>query len=141
VPVRRARGAGERDAAIALRQLVFCEEQGVPRELELDGRDEDALHIVAVRGGEVIGTCRVLLDGATAKLGRMAVASAERGRGLGSSLLEAAEREAVAAGAARVALHAQEQARELYAANGYRPYGEPFEQAGIPHIAMEKTLS
>jgi predicted GNAT family N-acyltransferase len=141
VRIRLARGAGERDAAIALRQRVFCEEQGVPREIELDGRDEDAMHIVAVRGGDVIGTCRVLLDGANAKLGRMAVASAERGRGLGGGLLKAAEREALAAGATRVALHAQEHARELYAANGYTPYGEPFVEAGIPHVAMEKTLS
>ncbi|MDX6644071.1 MAG: hypothetical protein QOD76_2033, partial [Solirubrobacteraceae bacterium] len=71
--VRRARDAAERDAAVALRQRVFCEEQGVPRTLELDGRDGEAIHIVALRGGDVIGTCRVLLDGSTAKLGRLAV--------------------------------------------------------------------
>jgi predicted GNAT family N-acyltransferase len=141
VRVRRARDAAERDAAVALRQRVFCEEQGVPRTLELDGRDGEAIHIVALRGGDVIGTCRVLLDGSTAKLGRLAVASGERGRGLGTRLLRTAEREARIAGAGRVALHAQEQARELYAANGYRPYGEQFVEAGIPHVAMEKTLS
>ena len=36
-------GEAEREAALALRHRVFCEEQGVARELEVDGRDDEAL--------------------------------------------------------------------------------------------------
>ena len=120
---------------------MFCDEQGVSPTIELDGRDDDAIHVVAVRAGEVIGTCRLLIEGRTAKLGRMAVAMAQRGRGVGTELLRVGEAEARAAGATRIALHAQEHARALYARQGYVPYGNPFTEAGIPHVAMHKQLS
>ena len=44
--VRPARDQPEVDAALALRYDVFCVEQGVSLEEELDGLDDDALHLV-----------------------------------------------------------------------------------------------
>jgi predicted GNAT family N-acyltransferase len=113
----------------------------VAPELELDGRDGEAIHVVALTEGELVGTCRLVLDGATAKLGRMAVEPALRGRGLGAALLAGAEREARAAGARRIALHAQVYARDLYARGGYAERGDRFEEAGIEHVLMEKLLA
>ena len=139
--IRLVAGNRERDAALALRHRVFCEEQGVALDLEADGRDGEALQVVAVSDGAVVGTCRLVLDGGTAKLGRMAVEPAARGRGIGAALLAAAEREARAAGADRIALHAQAHARELYARAGFAERGEVFEEAGIEHVLMEKRLA
>ena len=139
--IRLVAGNRERDAALALRHRVFCEEQGVAVDLEADGRDGEALHVVAVSDGAVVGTCRVVGDGATAKLGRMAVEPEARGRGVGARRLAGAEREARAAGAHRIALHAQAQARELYARGGFAERGEIFEEAGIEHLLMEKRLA
>jgi predicted GNAT family N-acyltransferase len=141
--VREAAGEREIAAALELRRRVFCDEQGVPANLELDGRDGDALQLVAVdSSGDVVGTCRLLFArGATALLGRMAVAARLRGRGIGRALLDLAEQRAQARGAKRIALHAQETARSLYAAAGFEVYGEPFVEAGIPHVAMEKRLA
>jgi predicted GNAT family N-acyltransferase len=141
VEVRRARGSDELAAAVAVRHAVFCDEQGVPAELELDGRDGDALHLVAVHDGEVIGTCRLLAHGGTAKLGRLAVVRAHRGQRAGSALVAAAEAEALAAGASRIVLHAQAHATRLYAARGFRASGAPFVEAGIEHLKMEKALA
>jgi predicted GNAT family N-acyltransferase len=141
VEIRRTRGRDELAAAVALRRAVFCGEQGVPVELELDGRDGDAVHLVAVHDGEVIGTCRVLVDGGTAKLGRLAVVRPHRGRRTGSALVAAAEAQALAAGASRIVLHAQAHATRLYAAHGFRVSGSPFVQAGIEHVTMEKALA
>jgi predicted GNAT family N-acyltransferase len=132
---------GEREAALALRHRVFCEEQGVALDLEADGRDGEALHVVAVSDGAVVGTCRLVLDGGTAKLGRMAVEPEVRGRGIGAALLAGAEREARKAGAHRIALHAQAQARQLYVRSGFAERGQPFEEAGIEHVLMEKRLA
>lgn len=131
----------ELEAALALRKRVFCGEQGVSPAADRDGRDPEALHVVAVDDGRVVGTCRVLIQQDVARLGRMAVQRGARGRGLGAALLAGAERRAVAAGARRVMLHAQERARSLYARGGYEPVGEPFMEEGLPHIAMEKTLA
>ena len=139
--IRLVAGNRERDAALALRHRVFCEEQGVAIDLEADGRDGEALHVVAVADGAVVGTCRLVLDGSTAKLGRMAVEPEARGRGIGAALLAGAEREARAAGADRIALHAQAHARELYARGGFAARGEIFVEAGIEHVLMEKRLA
>jgi hypothetical protein len=79
--IRLAAGSTERDAALALRHRVFCEEQGVALDLER------------------------------------------------------------AAGARRIALHAQAHARALYVRGGFAARGEVFEEADIEHVLMEKLLA
>ena len=139
--VRRTREADERSAALALRHAVFCAEQGVPVALEVDGRDDGAVHLVAIEAGDVVGTCRLVYDGMTARLGRLAVAASARGRGLGTALVAEAEEQARAAGARRLALSAQAHATRLYAGRGFVPRGAPFQEAGIEHVRMEKRLA
>ena len=71
--VRRVRGQDEMSAALGLRHEVFCVEQGVPEHEEVDGRDHEGIHLVAIAGGELLGTCRVLMVGTTAQFSRLAV--------------------------------------------------------------------
>jgi predicted GNAT family N-acyltransferase len=120
---------------------VFCGEQGVSPAAERDGRDREATHVVALDDGEVVGTCRLLLRGDTARLGRMAVAQGRRGQGLGAAILREAERAAREVGASRMALHAQLPARSVYAREGYMELGRRFVEEGIEHVAMEKRLA
>jgi len=138
--VRRADGPVELDALLDLRDRVFCVEQGVPKREEIDGRDGDAIHLVALRGGRVVGTCRLLFVDRTVQLSRLAVEPDVRREGIATALLHEADREAAAARARRIVLHAQTYARELYTADGYEPRGRTFVEAGIEHIAMEKRL-
>ena len=138
--VRQARGRRELEQALALRYDVFCVEQGVPRHEELDGRDADGIHLVAVEGDELLATCRLLLVGRTIQFSRLAVRADARRRGIASAMLEVADAESRAAGARRVVLHAQTYARSLYEHAGYRARGGVFREAGIEHIAMEKEL-
>jgi predicted GNAT family N-acyltransferase len=141
VEVREARGRAEFEQALALREEVFCGEQGVARAADRDGLDDAAIQIVAVEHGAVVGTCRVLVDGERARLGRMAVARRARGRGLGAAILAAAERSALDAGARLMRLHAQRHVEGMYAAAGYAVAGEPFVEEGIAHVSMEKRLA
>jgi predicted GNAT family N-acyltransferase len=138
--VREARGPSEHDAALALRHEVFVREQGVPLELELDGRDDEATHIVALRDGEIVGTCRLLREGATVLLGRLVVARAGRRRGVAAQMLAEAERWARGRGARRIVLSAQTYAAGLYLAAGYEVRGTPYLEAGIEHVEMELEL-
>ncbi len=138
--IRRVRGEREMEAALALRHDVFCVEQGVPEYEELDGRDQDGIHLVAVSGDELLGTCRLLLIGGTAQFSRLAVRPWARRRGIATALLEMADEETRAAGGRRIVLHAQTYAQELYEQAGYRTRGRVFTEAGIDHIAMEKLL-
>ena len=138
--VRRARDRHELAAALTLRHDVFCVEQGVPEHEELDGRDHEGVHLVAVENGDLLGTCRVLMVGRTAQFSRLAVRASARRRGIATALLEAAESETRAAGGRRLVLHAQTYALSLYEAAGYRTRGSVFREAGIDHIAMEREL-
>jgi predicted GNAT family N-acyltransferase len=138
--VRRAEGEQELAAALELRHEVFCIEQGVPEHEELDGRDYDGIHLVAVSIDGLLGTCRLVMAGGTAQLSRLAVRQWARRRGIATALLAAADEETRAAGGRRIVLHAQTYARQLYDHAGYRARGRVFTEAGIEHVAMEKQL-
>jgi predicted GNAT family N-acyltransferase len=138
--LRPARDQSEVDAALALRYDVFCVEQGVSLDEERNGRDGEALHLVVVDDDVVVGTCRLLADGSTVKLGRMAVAPSHRGRGLAAELLVEADARARELRAQRIALAAQLSAQALYERAGYAPYGDVFLDAGIEHVMMGKAL-
>lgn len=132
-------GAWDELAAVAtpIRFAVFVEEQRVPVELELDEFDPLSCHAVAWVDGAPVGTGRLLPDG---HIGRMAVQSAWRGRGVGAALLEALIGEAGRRGIRRVALNAQVHAMGFYARFGFVPQGEVFDDAGLPHRTMVRDL-
>ena len=140
--VRPARGEDEVRAALRLRHDVFVVEQRVPPEEEIDAHDATAVHLIGVDADRaVVATCRLVSDGDTVKLGRMAVAAGARRRGLASALLAEAEARARALGARRIALAAQTGALGLYERAGYSAYGERFLDAGIEHLMMARDLS
>jgi predicted GNAT family N-acyltransferase len=141
VDVRRAVAPGELDAALELRHRVFCVEQGVPKHEEVDGRDGEAVHLVAVRDERVVGTCRLLISGRVVQFSRLAVDPAARREGIATRLLAEADREARAGGAQRIVLHAQTYALPLYTNAGYEARGRVFVEAGIEHVAMEKRVA
>jgi predicted GNAT family N-acyltransferase len=143
VVVRCATDTAELDAAFALRHRVFCVEQGVPKHEEIDGRDGEALHLIAVReeDGRVLGTCRLLFVERTVQFSRLAVELDARRQGLATRLLDAADAHARAHDAQRIVLHAQTYAKELYTAAGYEERGRVFVEAGIEHVSMEKRLA
>jgi predicted GNAT family N-acyltransferase len=139
--VRPARDAAEVRAALDLRHEVFVVEQRVPVEEEYDEHDDTALHLVAVEDGRIVATARVVMEGTTAKIGRVAVAREARRRGIASRLIEASEAHARERGAQRLALAAQTGALALYEKAGYSACGERFMDAGIEHLMMEKDLA
>lgn len=121
----------------AIREAVFIHEQGVSSELEFDGRDASAMHVLAVVDGEYVGTGRMLDDG---HIGRIAILRDHRGLGLGARVVQALVAEASRLGYPRVYLGAQIHAIDFYAKLGFTPYGDEFMDAGIPHLSMEKSL-
>jgi predicted GNAT family N-acyltransferase len=140
VEVRLARDESEIDAALKLRLRVFAREQGVSPEADVDGLDPAATHIVALRRGAVVATCRLRYPPGKCKLERMVVDQDLRRTGIGARLLAEAEREARRQGAPQVILNAQRQAEAFYAACGYVAHGEEFLEEGLPHVQMRKPL-
>jgi predicted GNAT family N-acyltransferase len=126
----------------ALRTRVFVEEQGVPPEIEQDDADATAVHVLSRDdGGAVVATGRLLLRGdGTASIGRMAADPAVRGRGHGAAVLGELHRQAELRGVTVVELHAQVSARRFYERAGYTAVGEEYEEAGIAHVTMRRSL-
>jgi len=141
VTVRPTRDEAEIQAALDLRVEVFCDEQGVPRDLEFDELDATSTQIVALDESGVIATCRLRSpEPGRCKLERMVVKREVRKLGVGGQLLARAEREAREHGTEIMVLNAQVTAEPFYASHGYRPEGERFVEAGIEHIRMTKGL-
>jgi predicted GNAT family N-acyltransferase len=136
--VRPVNWIATREKLRAVRREVFVEEQHVPEELEWDDADERAYHVLATNEeGEAIGTGRLKLDG---QIGRMAVTKPWRCRGVGAAILRALVVLARKEGCSVVRLHAQTHALGFYAKQGFEAVGAEFDEAGIPHRAMELRL-
>lgn len=124
------------DAAL-IRRIVFVEEQNVPEEEEWDAFDPHCDHLVLYADGQPAATGRIVW-GTPVLLGRIAVRKEHRGFGLGAEVVNRLLEKAFARGAEEVHLHAQMQARGFYEKLGFTAYGDPYEEAGIPHISMCK---
>jgi predicted GNAT family N-acyltransferase len=132
--------------ATPVRFTVFVEEQHVPQAIELDEYDAASLHALAWSPqNEVVGTGRLLpsehhAGRIVAHVGRMAVLSSWRGRGVGSAILRALVDAARARGDTEAVLAAQVHAIGFYRAHGFAEEGAVFVDAGIPHRRMRRRL-
>lgn len=113
-----------------VRAMVFIAEQKVPRELEFDEDDKTAEHFISFDARHMVTGCARLLD--NGRIGRVAVLRPFRGRGIGEAVmktvLERAKKD--------VHLAAQVQAMPFYERLGFEPFGDEFDEAGIPHRMM-----
>jgi predicted GNAT family N-acyltransferase len=126
------------EQARQVRDVVFVDEQKVPRDIEWDEHDASSRHVIAQDDdGGAIGTGRLLADG---HIGRMAVLADWRGKGVGRALLERLMEEARLQGQDHLALHAQTQASGFYRRFGFVEEGPEFMEAGIPHRTMVRSI-
>ena len=122
---------------LQLRVSVFVVEQNCPY-MELDGLDQEAIHVWLEDEGGIQAYLRVMDRGAEsecASIGR--VIAVKRRCGIGSQILaEGIQAAKEFFNADRIYLEAQTYARELYEKQGFRQISEEFLLDGIPHIKM-----
>lgn len=136
--ITQCRWQNAEQALRQIRETVFMQEQQVPEELEWDGEDEAATHLLASDdSGAAIGCARILADG---HIGRMAVLEPWRGRGVGTALLRSALEVVHSQGHGLAFLDAQSYAIPFYERLGFEAEGEEFMDAGIPHRHMRCQL-
>lgn len=129
----------DRQACYDIRTTVFVGEQNVPAELELDDLEDACVHFLARENGVPLGTAR-LHDRGYAKVQRVAVMKGARGTGLGRRLMEAVLDHARTAGFTEARLDAQVTAIAFYERLGFTAEGPEFDDAGIAHRLMTKSL-
>ncbi|MCD9540931.1 GNAT family N-acetyltransferase [Photobacterium carnosum] len=120
-----------------VREQVFIQEQHIDPEIEFDGLDTQAVHVLVVDGEQPLGTGRILANG---HIGRIAIMQAARGQGLGVKVVRALVEYAKQQGYPKVDLGAQTHAVDFYCKLGFTLYGDEFMEANIPHQAMVMLL-
>jgi predicted GNAT family N-acyltransferase len=133
---RVAETPDERLKALMVRAIVFMEEQSIPFGLEIDAFEDEALHILGQVDGEPAAAGRLRWADGWARLERIAVRRAFRGRRLAHELIDFMLRLAEGRGYGRCCLHAQAHLCDLYRQHGFATRGEVFLEAGIPHLRM-----
>lgn len=127
-----------RKELMAIRNHVFIQEQGVPAELEIDEHDEKCQHLLALVDDVPVGCARLLPDG---HFGRLAITRPFRTMGLGKQLLEKLEEMALSQGIHKLEAGAQCDALSFYFGTGFCAQTPFFDDAGIPHIHIQKILN
>jgi len=124
-----------------LRREVFVDEQGVPADLEIDGKDAEAQHFALMEGERVIATCRVRRMGSAAKIERMAVSKDYRGKGIGRDLMKfVVHKLSHTEGITLLKLSSQADAVPFYERLNFKKHGPEYLEANIPHYAMSREL-
>ena len=129
------------DLALAIRRRVFVDEQGIALADEVDGRDDEAVHLLARWRSEAVGAARLLIEGDKAVLARIAVLPEHRGRSIAPRMIAALESRARELGATRAELHPHDYLEEFYRRLGYSVVPTPIEELGEHRlICMAKPL-
>ena len=126
-------------ACLAIRRAVFIEGQSVPEDIEIDGEDANCLQYMAKVDGTPAATARVKPIGSKAKIQRVAVLDAHRGTGLGAKLMQFILND-LRPDFSEAVLGSQMQAIGFYEKLGFQAFGPEFDDAGIPHRDMMRSL-
>jgi len=138
--IQMAKTKKELDQVIAIRKEVFVEGQNVPVELEIDGLDDKAEHVIAYLDEEPIGCARIRFD-TYAKLERIAIVEKYRGKGFGRKITEFLIDYCKQKNVDEIRLHAQMYTADFYKKLGFLVRGKTFFEADIEHIEMYMNLS
>ena len=132
------------NACLEIREKVFIEEKGVPREIENDKYDclrDDCEHFLVSYDGQPVGTVRVrALDDKTVMLQRFCFLRQCRGLGLGAKTVESIGKRCKNLGKTKIVVEAKYSASPFYEKCGFMAVSDIFCEVGVKHIKMEKEI-
>ncbi len=122
---------------LKLRVDIFVVEQNCAYP-ELDGEDEEAIHLFIEEEAEIISYLRIIKNQLKIRIGRVVTHKNHRGKKLSSKLMEEAMVYIKAYYPQKiVVLSAQAHLQKFYGKFGFSPISEMYLEDGIPHIDME----
>ena len=127
-------------ALLRLRSAIFVVEQNCVFS-DMDGRDPACEHLCGWdEAGALTAYLRLVPPGVRTpevSLGRVVVAAAARGRGLGRAVMEEGLRGCAQRYPGKpVKVSAQQHLEEFYRSLGFRTVGDAYMEDGIPHVDM-----
>lgn len=132
----------QHEAAKELRAEVLRKPLGLSPDDPAFNDVETDVHLVALKNEEVVGVVVLVPDYKldTGKLRQMATSEKVRGEGYGVKLVNELERQAKSIGLSKIILHARHYAVGFYEKLGYTVTSEVFQEVGMDHYVMEKTI-
>lgn len=134
IEIKQIDSACELEKAFAIRRQVFCVEQNVSEEIEMDEFDNVATHILAYIDDKPVGTARWRFTAEGAKMERFAVLKEYRGKGVGEALVKYTLNKLKDNDF--IYLNAQESVIKFYEKFGFEVVGDRFYEADIEHKKM-----
>ena len=127
---------------LRLRSEIFVVEQNCVY-LDLDGKDQKALHLFGTFEGKIVAHARLFKPGISfvhASIGRVTVDAKHREKKWGHELM----RQAIAGildhyGETEITIGAQLYLKKFYESHGFVQSSEMYLEDDIPHIQMEKS--
>ncbi len=125
---------------LKLRQDVFIIEQDCIYP-DIDDLDQHCIHLLGNEGDSLIACLRLIpaefSHSGNTSLGRIITIAQKRGIGLGNLLMnETMAYLAEHFSGKKIQLSAQHHLQSYYHKYGFEHFGEPYDEDGIPHIAM-----
>lgn len=128
-------------AILHLRGKVFVMEQNAPY-LDMDYKDQKALHLHGYIDGELIAYCRLFKSRdyfEEASIGRVIIVEECRKYGYGHELMKKAiEITEEIFRETAITISAQQHLKKFYETHGFSQIGEMYIEDTIPHIRMER---
>jgi len=106
--------------ALAIRKVVFTDEQGIPHDADDDGYDHDAVHALAFENDEPVGVGRLVIKDKLGVLARIAVLPNYRGHGYAAKVVEFLEKEGEVEGINSFELYPHTFLERFYSRLGYK---------------------
>jgi predicted GNAT family N-acyltransferase len=110
-----------------MRKQIFVDEQGIPSELDADGKDENSVHVFATdKQGNIVASGRLTVQNHEGTLSRIAVAKEYRGQSIGKEIVTELEKQARKLHLQKLSLSPHAYLEKFYSGLGYitEPNGE-----------------
>ncbi len=141
ISIKQVETADELKQAQRIRKIVLEDEQGFPHEVNLDGQDPLAMHVLVLDQGEPVGTARVTKRSETeGMLARIALLPSHRGKGLGKRMLRHLEAMAKNAGLQIIDVEPHAHLESFFRSLGYEAVPGRVELGGHQVIRLRKSV-
>ena len=138
VIIKKVESEKELKISQKIREIVFCDEQKVSKQIEFDGLDEVCDHFLILKKNNPVGTARLReKEPGIFKIERVAVLKDERLHGCGKFLMKEVIKNTFKNHNLKILLlHSQVQVKGFYEKLGFKEEGKEFFEDDIPHVKM-----
>jgi predicted GNAT family N-acyltransferase len=135
-------GSDEYWKAVELRREVLRKPLGLDYTDAQLQAESDSNHFVCLLDDNVVGSALAVSENdAVIRIKQVAVSGSRQGTGIGRCIMQFVENWATEKGYKGALLHSRGYAIPFYEKLGYLGFGDEFEEVGIPHLRMQKSLS